>query len=798
MVRYQRSLLLFALAGLTAWIFWLRWPSFDNVFWNLDEGIYATVGRTVLEGGVMYRDAIDHRAPVCHYATALVFAFAGANNVWAMHATLAGMVVLIAVALFLLGRQWRGTATGLWAAVIFAALSTDLLYVGDAYSVSTEWFLAFFSTLGAWWFWANWARAGFWPPFLAGMSYALAFLSKQPGLLEVGAPVLMLVYVAATGRLRVLQGARVLGGLVAGFITLTALAFAYFWWNDTLTDFYFYGWTYNLIYYGADTSLADRVQAALALPRMVGEEYPLQLGLIILTALGCLHALIRDQPTEQDKAAQPSAVFLLCWLALSAAGSASAGRVHAHYYIQSMPALALAAAWALGTATGWCLSPGRWWLRTAATLLLLCAAWNLLTHPLKGRTRPAGGQDISYLPAKFIKAHSLPTDRIIVWGLYPDFYVYADRKPASKYIYTSFQTGVQPGKNTAPDINTDYGAVPGAVDALVRELEATRPVFFVDSSLGPQRLFEKYPLHRYPALNRFVAGHYTEVEATLFRPHGFRVLMLKDSSRRTPLSLAGGTGTGTLDEPRVLGPQTVAPITHEYNVSAAHPGGRLQRLELLVNDTVVQGVSFPPTDKLNVKFAVDFSHLGHGRHQLVARATSATGEIRSSPALTVECGPESIAPGQQDAFALQAVSPGPLLQRLRAPFGSSATRENGSLVFFVHAPSLLSYTLPPGATRLTGRFGFKPGAYASTNPGQTDGAEFIVTLVRPSGQRAVLQRRLLRPSDTPGDRGEQPFQCDLPAGPDGGVLELAISDGPAGNSASDWTYWSDLLLTISR
>lgn len=798
MFRAQRPLLLLTLAGLTAWIFWLRWPSFGHAFWNLDEGIYATVGRTIVEGGVMYRDAIDHRAPVCHYATALIFAVAGVNNVWAMHVTLAGMIASIAFALFLLGRRWRGSATGLWAAVIFAAFSTDLFYVGDAYSLSTEWFLIFFSSWSTWWFWVNWARAGFWPPFAAGMGYALAFMSKQPGLLEVGAPGAMLVYVAATRRLRLVPAARVLGGLVAGFTTLLALIFVYFWWHDTLSDFYFYGWTYNLIYYGAETSLADRIQAALALPRMLGEEYPLQLGFIILAALGGLHLVTRNQPSEQDKAAQLAAVFLLCWLALSAAGSASAGRVHAHYYIQSLPALALAAAWVLGSATGWCLSPGRWWLRLGSALLLLAAGWNAVAHPLRGRTRPAGGKDVAYRPADFIKAHSRPTDRIIVWGIYPDFYVYADRKPASRYIYTSFQTGVQPGKNTAPDINTDYGAVPGALDELVRELEATRPVFFVDSSLGAQRLFEKYPLHLYPALDRFVREHYAEVELSQFRPHGFRVLMLKDSSRRTPFALAGGAADGRLGEPYVQGLQQVTPTPVEYDVGAAHSGGRLQRLELLANDKVVQGVSFQPTDRLSVKLAVDFGRLGSGRHRLIARATSATGETFSSPALEVECGPESVSPEQRMAFALPTVSLGPPLHRLRAPFGASATREQGGLIFFAHAPSLFSYRLPPEASQLSGGFGFRPGAYAASNPGRTDGAEFTISLVTSNGRRSELLRRMLRPAELPSDRGEQRFICALPASQQGSIIELAISAGPAGNAASDWTYWSNLQLTVAR
>ncbi len=780
------------------WTFWLRWPTFDYAFWNLDEGIYATVARTILEGGVMYRDAIDHRTPLCHYLTAAIFAVSGVNNVWAMHAVLAGMITATAAGLYLLGRRWRDTATGLWAAAVFVALSTDLLYIGDAYSLSTEWCLVFFTTWSAWWFWVSWSRAGFWPPFAAGVGYAAAFMSKQPGLIEVGAPVALLIYLAVTRRLAVVQSARILGGLVSGFTTLLALVFAYFWWRGALDDFYFYGWAYNLAYYGADTTLADRLEAAGALPRLLGAEYPLLLGVIGFAILGCLRLLNRDRPPAQGEDARPPAFFLLSWLALSTAGAASAGRVHAHYYIQAMPALALTAAWLLGTATRLSLSPGPRWLRFGSALLVLAAAWNVASHPLKGRARSGWGPDSSRPAADFVKSHSLPDERIIVWGLYPDFYVFADRRPASRYLYTSFQTGIQPGKNNAPGISTDDVIVIGSLEELLREIDAARPVFFIDTSFGAQRLFEKYPLSRFPPLDRFVAEHYVEVESRHFRPHGFRVLMLKDSSRRSPLTLAGGLPDSGLGEPAVMGPAATDPSPREYEVYAAHSGGRLQRVELLVNDAVAQSLSFSPAGSLSAKFVIDFHLLGPGRHRLAARAVSASGENRIGPVLEVECASDILLPEQRAAFMLPVVTPRAPLLQIRAPYGAMARDEAGSLVFTVHAPSILSYAVPAGATRLRGGMGIRPGAYARGKPDPTDGAEFIIAWITPTGQRHELMRRLLRPVEEPADRGVQDFDLLLPADHRGGTLELEINSGRDGRNTSDWTYWSDLMLTLPQ
>jgi len=71
-------------------VFLLRGPTFDTPVWNVDEAIHASVARTLLDGGVLYRDAVDQRTPLTYYVFAAIFAVAGPNNLWAVHAVLAG------------------------------------------------------------------------------------------------------------------------------------------------------------------------------------------------------------------------------------------------------------------------------------------------------------------------------------------------------------------------------------------------------------------------------------------------------------------------------------------------------------------------------------------------------------------------------------------------------------------------------------------------------------------------------------------------------------------------------------
>lgn len=128
--------------------------------------------------------------------------------------------------------------------------------------------------------------------------------------------------------------------------------------------------------------------------------------------------------------------------------------------------------------------------------------------------------------------------------------------------------------------------------------------------------------------------------------------------------------------------------------------------------------------------------------------------------------------------------------RGQAPFGAQLSQVEGELEYYAHAPSTLVYRPAAGAATLRGRIGFYGGAHDPANAGASDGAEFLVRWQTAAGRSEIIFRRLLRPRDEPADRGPQDFAVPLPAGT--GELEFVIDPGPAGNSASDWTYWRHL------
>jgi len=683
--RVMRWLPLLVAGLLAAGVCWLRWPTFGFRVWNVDEAIHAAVARTLLDGGLLYRDAVDQRTPLSYYAVAALFRVAGENNVWAMHALASALITATGLGLFLLGRRAHGLAAGLWAALLFAVCSSTLFYPGDAYALNTEWFVAVFTTWAAWCFWRGGSMS-------AGFLFGLAFLSKQPALLDLGAPLLVLAWSSLSERGGRARTAGRAAALLAGFLIPVLAVAAWFALRGALGDFVFYAWEYNLRFYGPEVGADGHVLSAFKPFRLLWENQPLVLAAFAGAAGHALFRVLQRRPGPDETVENPPLAYALAWATTSLAGAAAGGRDYDHYFIQFLPPVCLLAAFSLAGLVRWANTARTGRLRQAVvfalSLLVLVQLGRGGLHARAGAQQPV---DPSLRAAEYIKAHTTAADRIFVWGYHPDLYLFSDRRPASRFVYASFLSGLIPWTNTVPGRDTAYAIVPGARETLLRELEAAPPAFVVDCSAGPNRHWDKYPLDTFPALRDFLRSRYKVVEAGQFVPQGFRLFQLR----------APGEA-----------PETAPP-------------------EL-------------------------------------------TAEVRASLALGA-----------------------PLLPvAATAPYGASFSRTEGRAEYFAHAPSRLVYRVPAGPHALRGGFGIRPAAYASDNPAPTDGAEFIISWRSGPDEPQVLLRRLLRPRIEPADRGVQFFGVTLPT--TGGELILEIGPGPADNPASDWTYWSDLLLETAR
>ena len=94
-----------------------------------------------------------------------------------------------------------------------------------------------------------------------------------------------------------------------------------------------------------------------------------------------------------------------------------------------------------------------------------------------------------------------------------------------------------------------------------------------------------------------------------------------------------------------------------------------------------------------------------------------------------------------------------------APFAPSEIQIDGRPALVMHAPSTMEFTVPEGATTMSGAFGFADGAYIGS--GQTDGATFRI-LWKDRQQQVELYQRRLDPRNVPRGPGATGLPCRAP------------------------------------
>lgn len=766
---------------------WLRAPSFGFKTWNVDEAIHASIARQLLDGGVLYRDAVDQRTPLTYVAMAGILGVAGTDNLAAAHVCLALLIAATGGLLFFALRRRAGTAAAVWTALLYPALATTLFYVGDANAFVTEWFVAFFASAAACFFFAG-------PQprvLLAGSWVALGFLSKQPGALDLAAPAVALLLWSRVSSDPRPGGRRAPLALATGFALPVLLVVAYYAARGAFGDFVFYTWSYNVRFYGPAIGAAERGATALLPFRLLADAAP---ALLVVVAAGIATAIfhvVQRRRTAPEDQANPLRLYLLLWGASATLGTAAGGRGFDHYAIQALPALCAGAGWVLGGLSSLTLARHASILRRLAAagviasviLTVAPAVWRART-----RTLPV---DPSARTARFIAERTTPDERIFVWGYHPDIYLFANRAAGSRFVYASFQSGLLPWTNVAPEIDTRATVVPGAMDTLLADLQASRPVFIVDCSAGPNRHWQKYPLELFPPLAAFVERNYVPVESAQFVAQGFRLFVIKDEFRLHRAALPADHAATRRGE---IGIFPTGDMPRVVRVAAGDSGAQLRRIELRVGSQVLQSVTLAPAPSLTLDFPLPADL---GASALVARAIASDGAFFESAPYTVEAAPASLPPAQLAPFAVPRLAERIVPSAVTARFGAQASEENGHRVLFAHAPSTIRFAVPDAVAVVRGEIGFRPGAFAPDNRTPTDGAEFEVRCTTADGAIYVLFRQALNPALVAADREPRPFTVLLPRGT-GRMLDFVVTPGAAGNPASDWTFWRDVVFENSR
>src|SRR4030095_1989724 len=117
----------------------LRAPTLLPSMYIVDEAYYGTIANDILDGGTVYRTAVDTKPPGIYYIYSGVFRVAGRNNLQAVH--ILAIIVVAATALVVrrigarVADEWAGAWSGIGYAVFIHAYQP-----GDTLPTTTETF----------------------------------------------------------------------------------------------------------------------------------------------------------------------------------------------------------------------------------------------------------------------------------------------------------------------------------------------------------------------------------------------------------------------------------------------------------------------------------------------------------------------------------------------------------------------------------------------------------------------------------------------------------------------------------
>jgi hypothetical protein len=198
------------------------------------------------------------------------------------------------------------------------------------------------------------------------------------------------------------------------------------------------------------------------------------------------------------------ALLLILWLGVAYLTIFIGLRFPGHYHLPVLPPLSILAGQAFSRfiAKQQHASPGQWrWLRTGIIGAAAVPAIGFLIMAFVVRT-----QTLDFLPiVQQITEKTSPTDRIFVWGSYPQLYSFSGRRMATRFVSCSHLVGLYASR---PHEIKDRGesVIPGSWEMFQADWEAHPPELIIDTSkIVPS--WRTHPMMRYPPLRAYLPGY---------------------------------------------------------------------------------------------------------------------------------------------------------------------------------------------------------------------------------------------------------------------------------------------------
>lgn len=392
-----------------------------------DEGVFGYMGQLILDGGLPYRDAVDHKPPVSFYINALALCFVPPTE-RGIHAFLLIYNFLTLVCIFFLGKVYfRSVSTGLWCAFAYGVFSASPAIQG--FTASTEMWLLLPLALSLLLAVTGVRRRSALLLVLSGAAGAAACWTKPTAFTSVLFTFLYVARESFRGRHDTgVSPARPLLSWVLGGLAFSALPALYFYLCGIWSEFVYWSFLHNLSY-AARNPLGE----SLAVVRAHGWEIVRGDFLILGAGVAAgVHALARRRGEGW---------FLLGFLLLSLLGTIP-GFAYRHYFAQLAPAAAVAGGCGLASAVQACRTArGRLAATVACGFLAVLVPVIVNRHYfLEKEPGRISRYYFGFSPfpesrslAEYVAQTTAADDRVLVIGSEPQILFYARRRSACSF-----------------------------------------------------------------------------------------------------------------------------------------------------------------------------------------------------------------------------------------------------------------------------------------------------------------------------------------------------------------------------
>lgn len=730
-----------------------------------------TMAQQVLAGEILYQDAVDNRSPFVPYAKALIFWLFGDWNAEAVHISLAAALGASGALLGWIGYRLGGKTAGATAALLFVVLQFAYVDPQDSMCTHTEWFVLIFSTIAFALFVRTQEQPSFAKGLPIGLFFSLSMLSKQPGVLDffvASIVVAFLIFLRKSERKQL--GFWWLGMFVALLIPFGLVSY-YFYWHGAFADYLYYTFTFNTSLYVPEIPLEQRLLSVTKPFEMAWRHVP---AISVVTLVGFLYWV----PTVIKRTIHPPKTYpLLALLALgwTCSGLVSAtlgGRGFAHYSATMIPGICLICAACAQALAGQKNPTARITTSSAIAAFALVVTFQFAKHyptiagalNSQDRSLEDHGEIVQRLTDK--------NETILIWGYFPEIYFHAQRRPANRFIYTNYLTGMIPWTNVDPLRDTAYAIVPDAKAKFAQDFAERPPALIVDSQMG--REYDKYPIAQQRFLWSQIVASYAQVEVKETKSTGMRFFRRLDQPKNDSNSEMAWP---IIPELAIIGVASMLE-NEPTQIEVRGPQGADQ-LELVVNNRVVSSLRYRVETPIDVRFFIPGNHFA--ANNVYVRAIGPDIRGRSAAINLSKFAREQRATPPQ----------GPMLNFGTVQFQpehvftiSDATSRYSDLkgAWELQAPARIEYACPTGVTQIKFSHGMHP-----IHIHDSDGYDLVLNWIPNHGEK----RRLWIKRNTHGSSGIfQEIQHETVTLPsrEAGKLEFQFSTGANGNHHQDFLF----------